>query len=91
MTTATAPISAPEFTLQQFRDTAAAIEAEVGKVIVGQDPLLERMVVALLARGHILGREQRRRPGGQRTGRQQQAAQQLPHGSVSAVVNDRAA
>src|SRR3712207_4421704 len=27
---------------------------EVKKVIVGQDQLLERMVVALLARGHIL-------------------------------------
>ena len=27
---------------------------EVKKVIVGQDHLLERMVVALLARGHIL-------------------------------------
>jgi MoxR-like ATPase len=27
---------------------------EVKKIIVGQDHLLERMVVALLARGHIL-------------------------------------
>ncbi|MBM2848196.1 MAG: ATPase, partial [Anaerolineales bacterium] len=27
---------------------------EVKKVIVGQDHLLERLVVALLARGHIL-------------------------------------
>src|SRR5512147_1498507 len=27
---------------------------EVKKVIVGQDPLLERLIVALLARGHIL-------------------------------------
>ena len=27
---------------------------EVKKVIVGQDHLLERMVVALLSRGHIL-------------------------------------
>ena len=27
---------------------------EVKKVIVGQDHLLERMVVALLARGHIV-------------------------------------
>ena len=27
---------------------------EVKKVIVGQDHLLERMVVALLARGHLL-------------------------------------
>ena len=27
---------------------------EVKKVIVGQDPLLERMIVALLARGHLL-------------------------------------
>ena len=27
---------------------------EVKKVIVGQDHLLERMIVALLARGHIL-------------------------------------
>ena len=27
---------------------------EVKKIIVGQDELLERMVVALLARGHLL-------------------------------------
>ena len=30
---------------------------EVKKVIVGQDHLLERLIVALLARGHILVEE----------------------------------
>jgi len=37
-----------------LQDTARAIEHEISRVIVGQDTLLERMVVALLARGHLL-------------------------------------
>jgi MoxR-like ATPase len=42
---------------QQPHDQAAPMERllyEVKKVIVGQDHLLERLIVALLARGHIL-------------------------------------
>ena len=42
---------------QAGQDRAAPMERllyEVKKVIVGQDHLLERMIVALLARGHIL-------------------------------------
>ncbi len=54
MTTATAPISAPEFTLQQFRDTAAAIEAEVGKVIVGQADVVRHTLLCVIAGGHAL-------------------------------------
>src|SRR5947208_12419843 len=42
---------------QQQQDRQTAMEKvlyEVKKVIVGQDHLLERMIVALLARGHLL-------------------------------------
>ncbi len=54
MTTATAPTTAPEFTLQQFRDTAAAIEAEVGKVIVGQADVVRHTLLCVIAGGHVL-------------------------------------
>ncbi|HSM58447.1 MAG TPA: MoxR family ATPase [Candidatus Sulfomarinibacteraceae bacterium] len=43
-----------EFTAEQFRDTAAAIEAEVGKVIVGQRPVVRHVLIAILAGGHAL-------------------------------------
>ena len=46
-----------EWNSQQIADRAAPMERllyEVKKVIVGQDHLLERLIVALLARGHIL-------------------------------------
>src|SRR5438105_8929637 len=42
-----APAPAPEMSLEQ-------VLYQVKRVIVGQDVLLERMVVALLARGHLL-------------------------------------
>jgi len=37
-----------------FRDTWAAIHAEVGKVIVGQGPVVDGVLTALLAGGHVL-------------------------------------
>ena len=43
--------------IEPSQDRAAPMERvlyEVKKVIVGQDHLLERLIVALLARGHIL-------------------------------------
>src|SRR5204863_8615774 len=43
--------------LNKNSENATAMERvlyEVKKVIVGQDHLLERMIVALLARGHLL-------------------------------------
>ena len=54
MTTATAPTSTADFTLQQFRDTAAAIEAEVGRVIVGQADVVRHTLLCVIAGGHVL-------------------------------------
>jgi MoxR-like ATPase len=38
----------------EFRDTAAAIEAEVARVIVGQENVVRHVLVAILAGGHSL-------------------------------------
>jgi MoxR-like ATPase len=43
-----------ELTPQQFRETAAAIEAEVGKVIVGQAKVVRHVLVCVIAGGHAL-------------------------------------
>ena len=51
------PQSKPALEPQAVMDASAKLRSlllEVKKVIVGQDLMLERMVVALLARGHIL-------------------------------------
>ncbi|MFZ0544316.1 MAG: MoxR family ATPase, partial [Candidatus Promineifilaceae bacterium] len=37
-----------------FRDSAADIEAEVGKVIVGQKDVVRHVLVGILAGGHVL-------------------------------------
>ena len=44
----------PAITAEQFRDTAAAIEAQVGRVIVGQRELVRHTLVTLLAGGNAL-------------------------------------
>jgi MoxR-like ATPase len=44
----------PTITAEQFRDTAAAIEAQVGRVIVGQRQLVRHTLVTLLAGGNAL-------------------------------------
>ena len=43
-----------ELTPQQFRETAARIEAEVGKYIVGQREVIRHTLVCLVAGGHAL-------------------------------------
>jgi len=43
-----------DLTVRQFRDTAARIEAEVGKVIVGQEEVVRLVLVSLVAGGHVL-------------------------------------
>ncbi|MDX1663345.1 MAG: MoxR family ATPase [Candidatus Promineifilaceae bacterium] len=48
--TETAAALSPE----AFRETAAAIEAEVGKVIVGQKEVVRHVLIAILAGGHAL-------------------------------------
>jgi MoxR-like ATPase len=37
-----------------FRDTYAALRAEIGKVIVGQDEIVEGTLIAVFAGGHVL-------------------------------------
>ncbi len=43
-----------EITPQQFREIAAAIEAEVGKVIVGQSETVRDVLICVIAGGHAL-------------------------------------
>jgi MoxR-like ATPase len=40
--------------IQQFRQAYAAVRAEIGKVIVGQDAVVEGTLIALFAGGHVL-------------------------------------
>jgi MoxR-like ATPase len=40
--------------LQSFHQTYAALRAEIGKVIVGHDAIVEGTLIALLAGGHVL-------------------------------------
>jgi MoxR-like ATPase len=44
----------PRLGLEDFRETAGAIEREVGKVIVGHRQLVHELMTALLAGGHVL-------------------------------------
>lgn len=41
-------------TLDQLRDLASAIRAEVAKAIVGQDDMVDQMLVAMVSQGHVL-------------------------------------
>jgi MoxR-like ATPase len=49
-----APSEIPEITVQQFRDLAAAVESEVGKVIVGQGEVVRHVLICIIAGGHAL-------------------------------------
>jgi MoxR-like ATPase len=40
--------------IQSFRQTFAAMRAEIGKVIVGNEPIVDGTLTALLAGGHVL-------------------------------------
>src|SRR3954447_10594770 len=40
--------------IQSFREAYAALRAEIGKVIVGHDAIVEGTLIALLAGGHVL-------------------------------------
>lgn len=46
-------MSAPE-QIQKFRETFAALRAEVGKVIVGHEAIVDNTLTALMAGGHVL-------------------------------------
>src|SRR5436190_2013259 len=43
-----------EQSIQSFRETHNALRTEIGKVIVGHDPIVEGTLIALLAGGHVL-------------------------------------
>ncbi len=43
-----------ELSVVQFRETAAAIEAEVGKVIVGQHSVIRHVLIGILSGSHVL-------------------------------------
>ena len=43
-----------DLTVEQFRETAASIESEVGKVIVGQADVVRTVLVGILSGGHVL-------------------------------------
>jgi MoxR-like ATPase len=49
-----APAPAPRISPEEFRQRTAAIEAEVGQVIVGQRELIRQTVVTMLAGGNAL-------------------------------------
>src|SRR5881396_2527731 len=40
--------------IQSFRETHNALRTEIGKVIVGHDPIVEGTLISLLAGGHVL-------------------------------------
>ena len=51
----TIPATVPgELSIAEFRETAANIEAEIGKVIVGQHNVVRHVVIAILVGGHAL-------------------------------------
>ena len=43
-----------EMTVAQFRETAAAIETQIGQVIVGQGEVVRHVLIAIIAGGHAL-------------------------------------
>ena len=43
-----------DITVEQFRDVAARIEAEVSKVIVGQKEVIRHVLIGIIAGGHVL-------------------------------------
>jgi MoxR-like ATPase len=54
MTLPSTTISTDEITIPQFREIAAAIESEVGKVIVGQADVVRHVLICVIAGGHAL-------------------------------------
>ena len=44
----------PELSVAEFRETAANIEAEVAKVIVGQKEVVRHVLIGILSGGHVL-------------------------------------
>jgi MoxR-like ATPase len=47
-------IDSPRALVDDFQDTFARIMSELGRVIVGQRPVIEEILVAFFAGGHVL-------------------------------------
>jgi MoxR-like ATPase len=47
-------LATPDLTVADFRETAADIENEVGKVIVGQKEVVRHVLIGILGGGHVL-------------------------------------
>ena len=47
-------VASPDLSVAEFRETAAGIEAEVGKVIVGQKNVVRHALIGILSGGHVL-------------------------------------
>src|SRR5215213_4124349 len=54
MSTGTATTTGPTMPVDEFRRLAAAVEDEVGKLIVGQQTTLREVLICLIAGGHAL-------------------------------------
>ncbi len=50
----TAQTAEPNITVEDYRQFVAAIEQEIGKIIVGQHKLVRQLVLALVSGGHVL-------------------------------------
>ncbi len=50
----TETIPESELSVADFRETAASIESEVGKIIVGQEDVLRHVLIGILSGGHVL-------------------------------------
>jgi MoxR-like ATPase len=48
------PAMTTEETIEHFRDIYATVRQEIGKVMVGQDAIVEGTLIAILAGGHVL-------------------------------------
>src|SRR3954452_18219002 len=53
-TTASPPASADAQAIEQLRDAHARLRREIGKVIVGQEQVLDQLLMAIFCRGHAL-------------------------------------
>src|SRR5690606_3261658 len=50
----TNPEYAPTLPLGELRDAAERIRTEIQRVIIGQDSVIDQLVIALLSDGHVL-------------------------------------
>ena len=53
-TGATMPRDEDVAAIDRLRESYAALRGELGKVIIGQDPVIEELVIAIFGRGHAL-------------------------------------